>query len=140
MGSVVTQIACGRKHTLAYVEKSRRLYSFGLGVSGQLGINSFEKKHNPVKVRGFSIIEQTQNTIHPNNYKRRSSVDEDRIIYMDDIERDDIEDYSSEVEIMDIDPPNIRNSSGLSSCLYHVSAGGLHSFAIVSQGVVSISL
>lgn len=37
MGSQVTQIACGRCHTLVYVSSSKRLYSFGLGGNGQLG-------------------------------------------------------------------------------------------------------
>ena len=38
MGSEVTQLACGRCHVLVYLAKSNRLYSFGLGGSGQLGI------------------------------------------------------------------------------------------------------
>jgi E3 ubiquitin-protein ligase HERC4 len=40
MGSEVTQIACGRCHTLVYLKSSGscRLYSFGLGGNGQLGI------------------------------------------------------------------------------------------------------
>jgi E3 ubiquitin-protein ligase HERC3 len=38
MGSEVTQIACGRCHVVVYLASSNRLYSFGLGGSGQLGI------------------------------------------------------------------------------------------------------
>ena len=40
MGSEVTQIACGRCHTLVYFKSSgiSRLYSYGLGGNGQLGI------------------------------------------------------------------------------------------------------
>jgi E3 ubiquitin-protein ligase HERC4 len=40
MGSEVTQIACGRCHTLVYLKSSGccRLYSFGLGGNGQLGV------------------------------------------------------------------------------------------------------
>ncbi|XP_075216704.1 HECT and RLD domain containing E3 ubiquitin ligase 4 isoform X2 [Lycorma delicatula] len=37
MGSIVTQISCGRRHTLALVPSRGRVYSFGLGGSGQLG-------------------------------------------------------------------------------------------------------
>ena len=38
MGSEVTQISCGRCHMLVYLNSSHRLYSFGLGGNGQLGI------------------------------------------------------------------------------------------------------
>ena len=40
MGSEVTQISCGRCHMLVYVMSSQRLYSFGLGGNGQLGLGS----------------------------------------------------------------------------------------------------
>ena len=40
MGSEVTQIACGRCHMLVYVMSSQRLYSFGLGGNGQLGLGA----------------------------------------------------------------------------------------------------
>ncbi|XP_071263260.1 probable E3 ubiquitin-protein ligase HERC3 isoform X2 [Salvelinus alpinus] len=36
-GSKVTQIACGRHHTLAFVGPSNKIYSFGHGKQGQLG-------------------------------------------------------------------------------------------------------
>ncbi|XP_059174881.1 probable E3 ubiquitin-protein ligase HERC4, partial [Physella acuta] len=51
-GSEVSQIACGRGHTLAYVPKSGRLYAFGLGGSGQLGLSSTENKNSPFAVQG----------------------------------------------------------------------------------------
>ncbi|XP_068736455.1 probable E3 ubiquitin-protein ligase HERC4 isoform X1 [Montipora capricornis] len=47
MGKVVTQIACGRLHTLAYVASSGRLYSFGSGDNGQLGNNKVAKVNSP---------------------------------------------------------------------------------------------
>lgn len=37
MGTIVTQLACGRCHTMAYAPRAGRLYSFGLGGAGQLG-------------------------------------------------------------------------------------------------------
>lgn len=37
MGSTVTQVSCGRRHTLALVPSRGRVYSFGLGGLGQLG-------------------------------------------------------------------------------------------------------
>ncbi|KAL7877118.1 hypothetical protein SRHO_G00037610 [Serrasalmus rhombeus] len=36
-GSMVSQITCGRHHTLALVESSKTIYSFGCGEQGQLG-------------------------------------------------------------------------------------------------------
>ncbi|KAH9513169.1 putative E3 ubiquitin-protein ligase herc4 [Bulinus truncatus] len=49
-GSEVSQIACGRGHTMAFVPKSGRLYSFGLGGSGQLGLSHTENKNIPAFV------------------------------------------------------------------------------------------
>ncbi len=40
MGTEVTQVACGKLHTLALVPSRGRLYSFGLGGAGQLGTRS----------------------------------------------------------------------------------------------------
>lgn len=37
MGSTVTQVGCGRRHTLTFVPSRKRIYGFGLGGSGQLG-------------------------------------------------------------------------------------------------------
>ncbi|XP_045075926.1 probable E3 ubiquitin-protein ligase HERC3 [Coregonus clupeaformis] len=37
LGAKVTQIACGRNHTLAFVGSFKNIYSFGLGEQGQLG-------------------------------------------------------------------------------------------------------
>lgn len=38
MGSVVTQISCGKRHMLAFVPSRGRIYAWGLGGAGQLGI------------------------------------------------------------------------------------------------------
>ncbi|XP_059615438.1 probable E3 ubiquitin-protein ligase HERC4 isoform X2 [Phlebotomus argentipes] len=37
-GSTITQVSCGRKHTLAFVPSRGRVYGFGLGHSGQLSM------------------------------------------------------------------------------------------------------
>ena len=37
MGTEVSQVACGKQHTLAFVPSSGHIHSFGLGGSGQLG-------------------------------------------------------------------------------------------------------
>lgn len=52
MGSTVTQIACGRHHTLAYVPSRGRVYSFGLGGSGQLGVKTVRNCKTPSAVYG----------------------------------------------------------------------------------------
>ena len=47
MGTEVTQIECGRKHTLAFVPTRGRLYAFGLGGSGQLGNSAYTSSTTP---------------------------------------------------------------------------------------------
>ncbi|XP_026528408.1 probable E3 ubiquitin-protein ligase HERC3 [Notechis scutatus] len=60
MGSEVSQIACGRQHTLAFVPSSGMIYAFGCGTKGQLGtghICSF-KCPSPVKGHWAAYDEQ----------------------------------------------------------------------------------
>lgn len=52
MGSTITQISCGYKHTLALVPSRGRVYGFGLGGSGQLGIRSACNTSTPQVVVG----------------------------------------------------------------------------------------
>ncbi|XP_009077375.1 PREDICTED: probable E3 ubiquitin-protein ligase HERC4 isoform X3 [Acanthisitta chloris] len=52
MGSVVTQITCGRQHTSAFVPSSGRIYSFGLGGNGQLGTGTTSNRKSPFTVKG----------------------------------------------------------------------------------------
>ncbi|XP_078576873.1 putative E3 ubiquitin-protein ligase HERC4 isoform X2 [Branchiostoma floridae x Branchiostoma japonicum] len=52
MGLEVTQLACGRMHTMAYVESSGRIYSFGLGGNGQLGSKGTTNCNTPITVEG----------------------------------------------------------------------------------------
>jgi alpha-tubulin suppressor-like RCC1 family protein len=47
MGTEVTQIECGKKHTLAFVPTRGRLYAFGLGGSGQLGNSAYSSFTTP---------------------------------------------------------------------------------------------
>uniref|UniRef100_A0A4W3GEK6 HECT and RLD domain containing E3 ubiquitin protein ligase 4 n=1 Tax=Callorhinchus milii TaxID=7868 RepID=A0A4W3GEK6_CALMI len=51
MGNVVTQIACGRQHTLAFVPSSGKLHSFGLGGNGQLGTGFTSNRKSPSIVK-----------------------------------------------------------------------------------------
>uniref|UniRef100_A0A665WAK4 HECT and RLD domain containing E3 ubiquitin protein ligase 4 n=1 Tax=Echeneis naucrates TaxID=173247 RepID=A0A665WAK4_ECHNA len=53
MGSVVTQIACGRQHTLAFTPSSGKMDSFGLGGNGQLGTRSSCNRKSPAPVKGI---------------------------------------------------------------------------------------
>uniref|UniRef100_A0A0P5J2E5 E3 ubiquitin-protein ligase HERC3 n=1 Tax=Daphnia magna TaxID=35525 RepID=A0A0P5J2E5_9CRUS len=52
MGTTVTQIACGRCHTLAFVPSKGRIYAFGLCGSGQLGTKSTANVNAPQLVLG----------------------------------------------------------------------------------------
>ncbi|CAJ1067797.1 probable E3 ubiquitin-protein ligase HERC4 [Xyrichtys novacula] len=52
MGNVVTQISCGRQHTLAFTPSSGKMDSFGLGGNGQLGTRSTCNRKSPAPVKG----------------------------------------------------------------------------------------
>ncbi|XP_076021332.1 putative E3 ubiquitin-protein ligase HERC4 isoform X2 [Genypterus blacodes] len=52
MGNVVTQIACGRQHTLAFTPSSGKMDSFGLGGNGQLGTRSTCNRKSPALIKG----------------------------------------------------------------------------------------
>ncbi|XP_069045097.1 probable E3 ubiquitin-protein ligase HERC4 isoform X2 [Lepisosteus oculatus] len=47
-GKKVSQIACGRNHTMAYVSSCQKVYSFGCGAQGQLGTGFIEKQLIPL--------------------------------------------------------------------------------------------
>ncbi|XP_033158858.1 probable E3 ubiquitin-protein ligase HERC4 isoform X2 [Drosophila mauritiana] len=52
MGSTITQVACGNRHTLALVPSRGKVYAFGLGSSGQLGTRSTKNLMLPQVVIG----------------------------------------------------------------------------------------
>ncbi|XP_034137054.1 probable E3 ubiquitin-protein ligase HERC4 isoform X1 [Drosophila guanche] len=52
MGSTITQVACGNRHTLALVPSRGRVYGFGLGSSGQLGTRGTKSLTLPQVVIG----------------------------------------------------------------------------------------
>ncbi|XP_006514049.1 probable E3 ubiquitin-protein ligase HERC4 isoform X2 [Mus musculus] len=70
MGSIVTQVACGRQHTSAFVPSSGRIYSFGLGGNGQLGTGSTSNRKSPFTVKGnwFSYNGQCPQDIGSEDY------------------------------------------------------------------------
>ncbi|XP_050971383.1 E3 ISG15--protein ligase HERC5-like [Labeo rohita] len=49
-GSKVSQVTCGRHHTLVSVASSKRIYSFGCGIQGQLGNGEMIKQSVPFPV------------------------------------------------------------------------------------------
>lgn len=52
MGSTISQIACGRQHSLALVPSRGRVYSFGQGGAGQLGRKKTGNTSTPQVVLG----------------------------------------------------------------------------------------
>ncbi|XP_017279852.1 probable E3 ubiquitin-protein ligase HERC4 [Kryptolebias marmoratus] len=60
MGNVVTQIACGRQHTLAFTPASLKMDSFGLGGNGQLGTRSTSNRKSPAPVKGPWVAATTE--------------------------------------------------------------------------------
>ncbi|XP_076666112.1 HECT and RLD domain containing E3 ubiquitin ligase 4 isoform X2 [Andrena cerasifolii] len=52
MGSTVTQISCGKRHTLALVPSRGRIYAWGLGGAGQLGNRVAQSVATPLVVHG----------------------------------------------------------------------------------------
>ncbi|KAL1117573.1 hypothetical protein AAG570_003888 [Ranatra chinensis] len=62
MGSTVTQICCGRRHTLAYLPSRDRVYAFGLGGAGQLGTKQVVNYSSPQVVLGPWLDMATSNT------------------------------------------------------------------------------
>lgn len=52
MGSTVTQVSCGRRHTLVFMPSRERVYAFGLGSTGQLGTKQLLNSTGPLVVQG----------------------------------------------------------------------------------------
>ncbi|XP_065815564.1 probable E3 ubiquitin-protein ligase HERC4 [Labrus bergylta] len=52
MGNMVTQISCGRQHTLSFTPSLGKMDSFGLGGNGQLGTRSTSNRKSPAPVKG----------------------------------------------------------------------------------------
>ncbi|XP_029003793.1 probable E3 ubiquitin-protein ligase HERC3 isoform X2 [Betta splendens] len=69
MGTEVSQIACGRHHTLAFVPSSGIAYAFGCNSHGQLGTGMLQDAKNPFPVktswltRNFRRAESSQYTV-----------------------------------------------------------------------------
>lgn len=68
MGTAITQLSCGRCHTVAYAPHSGKLYAFGLGKSGQLGHGILDSSPLPVAVPGL-----WHGVVHPSQEERPPS-------------------------------------------------------------------
>ncbi|KAJ8336195.1 hypothetical protein SKAU_G00395380 [Synaphobranchus kaupii] len=66
MGSEVSQIACGRHHTLAFVPSSGLVYAFGCNSKGQLGTGTRGNAQSPLPVThiGSPRLSESQNDAH----------------------------------------------------------------------------
>lgn len=69
MGSTVTQLACGRQHCLALVPSRGRVYSFGLGFAGQLGLRKTTNASTPQVVLGPWVSPSGKSIINDHNTK-----------------------------------------------------------------------
>ncbi|XP_062963461.1 probable E3 ubiquitin-protein ligase HERC3 isoform X1 [Cynocephalus volans] len=69
MGSEVTQIACGRQHTLAFVPSSGLIYAFGCGARGQLGTGHTCNVKCPSPVKGYWAAHHGQLSARADRFK-----------------------------------------------------------------------
>ncbi|XP_040822998.1 probable E3 ubiquitin-protein ligase HERC3 isoform X2 [Ochotona curzoniae] len=69
MGSEVTQIACGRQHTLAFVPSSGLIYAFGCGSRGQLGTGHTCNVKCPSPVKGYWAAHSGQLSARADRFK-----------------------------------------------------------------------
>ncbi|XP_017798859.1 PREDICTED: probable E3 ubiquitin-protein ligase HERC4 [Habropoda laboriosa] len=65
MGSTVTQISCGKRHTLALVSSRGRIYAWGLGGAGQLGNRSTRSIATPQVVHGPWVTINSSSMMDP---------------------------------------------------------------------------
>uniref|UniRef100_A0A8C3GBA4 HECT and RLD domain containing E3 ubiquitin protein ligase 4 n=1 Tax=Cyclopterus lumpus TaxID=8103 RepID=A0A8C3GBA4_CYCLU len=77
MGNVVTQISCGRQHTLAFTPSCGKMDSFGLAGNGQLGTRSTCNRKSPATVKGPWVAskytgETLGTKLHPDHYSTSS--------------------------------------------------------------------
>lgn len=113
MGMEISHVACGRKHTFAFSAKLGRLFAFGLSVKGQLGLDSFEKKNNPVVVEG---VWSTPYRFHKETVSEAGG--NANIFYY-------------ENDLMDALDTFEEIQNGHTNTITSIYAGGLQSFALV---------
>ncbi|XP_046611167.1 probable E3 ubiquitin-protein ligase HERC4 isoform X2 [Neodiprion virginianus] len=75
MGSTVTQVSCGRRHTLAFVPSRGRVYAWGLGGAGQLGARVSRSVSTPQVVLGPWVSPNGAAMVQPDISATPHSVD-----------------------------------------------------------------
>ncbi|XP_030643542.1 putative E3 ubiquitin-protein ligase HERC3 [Chanos chanos] len=85
MGSEVSQIACGRHHTLAFVPSSGLVYAFGCNVQGQLGTGTGIDSKCPLPIKSIltSNPRNLQSTDHYTVKKIHSGGDHSFLLFSD---------------------------------------------------------
>uniref|UniRef100_A0A672LPR8 Probable E3 ubiquitin-protein ligase HERC3 n=1 Tax=Sinocyclocheilus grahami TaxID=75366 RepID=A0A672LPR8_SINGR len=76
MGTEVSQIACGRHHTLAFVPSTGLVYAFGCNTQGQLGTGLRGNAKSPLPVRNIQplCIGNTHTSIYSIEYSPASEL------------------------------------------------------------------
>ncbi|PNF22147.1 putative E3 ubiquitin-protein ligase HERC4 [Cryptotermes secundus] len=121
MGSVVTQISCGRRHALAFVPSRGRVYAFGLGGAGQLGTKAIRSATTPqvvlgpwVSPGGVSVVEAGIQSEHASKcmVKRIYSGGDHCFATVthkeDNIPSDDFRDFSTSTQILSITEETVQ--------------------------------
>lgn len=67
----ITKVACGGEHTIA-LSSLNKLYSWGLNIYGQLGLNHNGNVYSPNKIAKFCILDPVENQI---NDKESNNID-----------------------------------------------------------------
>uniref|UniRef100_A0A4W3I9P5 HECT and RLD domain containing E3 ubiquitin protein ligase 3 n=1 Tax=Callorhinchus milii TaxID=7868 RepID=A0A4W3I9P5_CALMI len=73
MGTEVSQISCGRQHTLAFVPSSGLIYAFGRGNRGQLGTGHTFNAQVPYKIPGNWVPCKQKLPLNAGKFKLRCS-------------------------------------------------------------------
>ncbi|KAL0272513.1 UNVERIFIED_CONTAM: hypothetical protein PYX00_005450 [Menopon gallinae] len=117
MGSTVTQISCGRRHTLALVPSRGRVYAFGLGGAGQLGTRMNSNSTTPqvvmgpwVSPSGVSVItekKKVENVLVTNIYSGGDQCFVSVVPYKANIAPDDNRVFKEKTQILSIKPDKI---------------------------------
>ncbi|KAM3624607.1 uncharacterized protein V6R79_025462 [Siganus canaliculatus] len=63
MGTEVSQITCGRHHTLAFVPSSGVVYAFGCNSHGQLGTGTLGDARGPLPIKTSFLLGSVQTTV-----------------------------------------------------------------------------
>ncbi|XP_017023158.1 probable E3 ubiquitin-protein ligase HERC4 isoform X2 [Drosophila kikkawai] len=112
MGSTITQVACGNRHTLALVPSRGRVYSFGLGSSGQLGTRSTKSLMLPqvvigpwVSPSGSALLQSSDAKVSVVIYQVFSGGDQSIVtttLYVDKVPPEDQRNYKEKSQILSL--------------------------------------